>query len=589
MKPRNVLIICLITLAIMTPVFATGEGESDQPGQLAKSLPRNETLYVNGFLWGPPSNFNPLTSTSVFPVNYTFNYNLIYETLFMYNQLTGESEPFLGTEFKWLDETNLQVKLNSAAKFSDGENVTSEDVKYSYELSEKYAVPWASYAQYIDKITAPDDTTVVISVNKENKNPLFILESLNNIPIVPEHIWAKLEEENNNDFTQLTQIFNEEPVGSGPYKIMYYDDTRLVCIRNDNYWGVALFGKLPAPKYITHIIYKSNDAGTNAFRQHEVDVSQQFINQVWKLWENGEPYKTYFDDIPYYLPATFPHLTFNMTKEGLGEYSEIRKAIAMSINYSKIAEVAMSNYSSTVIPTLMLQAPSEQSLINESQLSSMLYTYDVDGANELLDSIGAKLGADGIRVLPDGTRMGPWEISCPYGWSDWNASLEIVAQCAKEIGIELRTNFPEYPTWFNDMKIGNFDIGMWMTTGPGISQPWNRAYDLLNSAGVPPMGEALTFNSNYGRYENSQINEILSEIPTETNKSKLKELYTELNKIYLEDLPHVSLMYRPGFFYTVYEGVWTGFPDAEDNQYNIPPSTFSAAFIKTLYHIRPVK
>ena len=47
-------------------------------------------------------------------------------------------------------------------------------------------------------------------------------------------------------------------------------------------------------------------------------------------------------------------------------------------------------------------------------------------------------------------------------------------------------------------------------------------------------------------------------------------MYTELNKIYLTDVPTVGLMYRPGLFYTVSEKVWTGFPVQGDGS-NIPP------------------
>jgi peptide/nickel transport system substrate-binding protein len=590
MKVRILLLTIVLVLATGIAGYAGGgqEGTTDSPDRMARALPRNETLYVNGFVWGPPTNFNPLTTNSVFPVNYVNNHNLIYERLFLYNQLTDKAEPLLGTKYTWPDPMTLKVELNTAARFSDGQKVTAKDVVYSYKLGERYATPWAAYSQYLKEVVADGDHTVIFRLNPEKQNPLYMLDSITKVPIMPEHIWAKIEADNNRDFAKMIQVFNENPIGSGAYKIMYYDDTRVVTIRDENYWGTALFGTLPAPKYIAHIIYKSNDAGTNAFRQKEVDVSQQFINQVWRLWDKGEPYKTYYDEIPYYMPALLPHITFNMDKPGIGDTPEVRQAIAMAINYAKIAEVAMSNYSAPVVHMLALQTPSELDLLDTDKLKSMNYSYDVAKANALLDSIGAKKGADGIRVLPNGTRLGPWDISCPYGWSDWNASLEIVAQSVREIGIEMRTNFPEYPVWLNDMQNGNFDIGMWNTTQPGLAQPWDRSQDLLSSINVPPIGEALTINHNYGRYKNNRADEILRLIPVETDKNKLRTLYTELNEIYLKDLPHIALMYRPSRFYTVYEGIWKGFPDEKSNPNNIPPASFYGAFLKTLYSIKPV-
>jgi peptide/nickel transport system substrate-binding protein len=577
MKGRKVFIFFTILIALC----AFGLSAADAP----KELPRNETLYINGLQWGPPANFNPLSTNAAFPVGYVNNYLLVYETLFMFNQLTGQSEPLLGKSFAWTDKLSLKVELNPAAKWNDGKDLNAADVVYSYMAAKRYALPWSAYMDYIDSVTAQGDSTVLIKLNPAKPNRLYALDSLNKVYIVPQHVWEPIESQDGKDITKISQEFNANPVGSGAYKVMFYDDTRIICQRDDNYWGKALFGKLPAPKYIAHMIYKSNDAGTNAFRQHEVDVSQQFINKVWDLWKKGEPYKTYLDKIPYYLPGGTPSITFNMTKKGLGDNVEVRRAIAMCIDYKKIAEVAMSNYSDQVVPGIILQTPSEKPLVDESAVKSLWYKQDAAAANKLLDSIGAMKGADGIRVLKDGTRLGPWDVSCPYGWSDWNASLEIVVQSAKKIGIDLRTKFPEFPVWYNDVKNGNFDICMWSTTNPGVAQPWDRARDKMDSTGVPPIGQPVVSNSNFGRYKNARADELIDKIPQETDQAKLKEMYTELDKIFLTDLPIVQLMYRPSLFYTVYEGVWKGLPDSKSNPSNVPPTPEMGSFIKALYNI----
>ena len=45
-----------------------------------------------------------------------------------------------------------------------------------------------------------------------------------------------------------------------------------------------MWGKLPAPKYLAHTIFKDNAAGSVALAQGEVDVSQQFNANVQVLW-----------------------------------------------------------------------------------------------------------------------------------------------------------------------------------------------------------------------------------------------------------------------------------------------------------------
>lgn len=566
-----------------TPDESTGKsteaaGGSDEPT-------RTNTLYVNGLIWGAPTNFNLLTSNSSFPVqgiSAGFHNFLIYEALFMYNQLTGELEPLLGKSYNWDDDYTVRVEMNTEARWNDGQPLTAEDVAYTYMLGKKYTVGWSSAMEYMTEVTAETPSTVVIKLDKDKYNRLNVINALPTISILPKHIWQPLEEKADNRIEELRKEFNPDPVGSGPYKIMFYDDTRITLERDDNYWGKTLFGKLPAPKFITHIIYKSNDAGSNAFRNGEVDISQQFIPKVWDLWKDGAPFKTYLADFPYFIPGTAPMITFNMEKEGLN-VPEVRRAIAMCIDYQKIGEVAMSGYTDPVEPGIVLNIESEKKYIDQEKVRSLMWTTDVDAANALLDSIGAKKGADGIRVLRDGTRLGPYELECPYGWSDWNAALEIVALSAKRIGIEMRTKFPEAPVWTNDRATGKFDIIM--ESGPSVNaaQPWDRARYMMKSEGVPPVGQTAYYN--YGRFRNDRADELITLIPQQKDEARLKDMYTELNRIYLENIPNIMLMYRPAAFYTVSEKVWKGFPDENNNPGSIPPSTFSGAFIRLLYEI----
>ncbi|AEJ61036.1 ABC-type transporter, periplasmic subunit [Spirochaeta thermophila DSM 6578] len=577
------LFLVFLLLTVIGTVWAEGGKETGSAG--VSSLPRKETLYVGGLQWGPPQNFNPLSTQASFPLNNGWRMPLLYETLFLYNQLDNSLEPHIGLSYEWVDDLTLRIQLRKGIHFNDGSPLTAEDVAYSYLLGEKYPVPWSATMTHIKEVVAADDYTVLIRMKPENPNRLYVLDSLGNVYVLPSDVWSEIEKKYDYDGTKIIQEFNAHPIASGPYKIAFYDDTRIVLERDDNYWGKAVFGKLPAPKYIAHLIYKSNEASSNAFRQGQIDVNQQFIPKVWTLWEKGAPFKTYLRKPPYYIPGSIPSLFFNMTKKGL-DVPEVRRALAMCIDYAKVVDVAMSGYSTIVRPGLMLPVYHEQELIDTRTLESVSYSFDVDAANALLDSIGAKPGPDGIRVLPDGTRLGPWEASCPYGWSDWNATLEIVAQSARKIGIEIRTKFPEFPVWLNDVQNGYFDIAMWLSTNPGMAQPWDRFRAFLDSRNLPPIGKPVTANYNYGRYKNERVNELLSLIPPVTDENTLRELYTELNLIFIRDLPQIPLMYRPSAFYTVYEGVWTGFPDEQNNPYNIPPTPISGAFVKALYYIQ---
>jgi peptide/nickel transport system substrate-binding protein len=180
------------------------------------------------------------------------------------------------------------------------------------------------------------------------------------------------------------------------------------------------------------------------------------------------------------------------------------------------------------------------------------------------------------------------QAECPQGWSDWNASLEVVAATGKELGMDIQTYFPIATTWTQDLQNGTFTIIMNSYGGVGISSPWSRFFGAMNDVGLPAKGTPNPIG-NYGRWHNARANEIIGQIPTQTDAAKLKALYTELNQIYLQEMPAAGLMYRPGTFHTVNETVWTGFPKMNDGTGVGPTLCIDGYGIKGLYNIKLLK
>lgn len=379
--------------------------------------------------------------------------------------------------------------------------------------------------------------------------------------------------------------------------VYYYDDTRIVCIRDDNYWGqdASMFGKLPAPKYFAHGIYSNNAAGDLAFQNGEVDVAQQFMASVWEIQdqmkdENGETLvHTYYNEKPYHLGYSMPSLVFNMNRDGLKDYA-VRKAIALSLDFESIATNAMSGYTQDIVPSLFNTYIYGQYLdeTNEEYMALRWDTTDLDGNREaakaLLDEAGyVDVDGDGMREMPDGSKI-EWKAECPMGWSDWNASLEILCESAKAIGLNIVTYFPEASVYTNDQQYGTFDILM-ASPQPGgsVANPWNWVYQILVTGA--PEGEYTP--RNYGRYSNPEIDALADEAAATTDMDTLIEIYTEIDTIYLSELPTVPLMYRPGNFHTTYAGYWTGWASADDGTNTPPYNLHDYAGLKELFMLEP--
>ena len=107
----------------------------------------------------------------------------------------------------------------------------------------------------------------------------------------------------------------------------------------------------------------------------------------------------------------------------------------------------MSSYSVPANSSVILPTGAEQKYYDQANVDKYGWTYDTDKAIEILEKdLGCKKGSDGIYVLPDGTRLGPWTAITPTGWSDWEAALQIVASSAKVVGIDIKTQSPQ-PRW----------------------------------------------------------------------------------------------------------------------------------------------
>ncbi len=568
-------------------------------------LPRNETLYFAGQQWGTVNSWNVIgvnqNNSMAIAGNASGYRTLMFETLYMYDPLSGKCFPLLADgDYKWNDDqTELSVKIKDAAKWSDGTDVTGEDVVRTFDIGVEIANgTGTTYGAYIDKIEADGkNITIYAAKTAEGKpvNPLFIVDFLTGTPIAQAAWIDKLYDRCGGDATAILNDPGDDVVWSGPYKKYFTDDQKVVLERDDNYWGqdASMWGSLPVPKYIAHTIYADNPAGQAALQAGEVDVCQQFISNVQDLWEkDGLPISTYYEDAPYGVCLTMPTAWYNMNLPVLAENAALRKAIALAVDYDSIIANAMTNQSpsfSDVPRSLMNPTDGEQALYDHDAVKDLQWAgNDIDGAIKLLDDAGlTDSDGDGYREYK-GEKISLNAV-CPNGWTDWQAAMEIVAAAGEKIGVEITTLYPEwdiYQTVFVDPSQTEYAIFMWSPEAASPSNPWHRVNQFLGSEYV---GVENNWSGNWGQYKNDEADKLIKQIPLTTDAAEIKDLYTQLTEIYLTEVPSFSLMYRPSVFHAVNESVWTNFPSADDGR-NIPPLDCTDGYgIAALYGLELVE
>ncbi len=594
MRIKKISAIPFMIIAFMILLGCTKKREKED----ITSFPRNQTLYISGFLWGPPSSFNPLHENPAFPMQ--GNVNLLYESMFGYNSLTGELEGILAKEYL-LEEDILTVYLNKNAKWHNGAPVTSEDVMFTFELHKKYNTPQHSHWEYISEMKAEGSHSVVFILNKKKYNPLVMKDIIAGTYILPKEVFKGIEDKAISEcksekgdtitpewgdvFEKICKIKNDKPVGSGPYTLYLYSDQKVVLKRFDDYWGNIIHdGRKPPPVYIVHPIYKSNDKGNLALQQGDCDLSVNFVPQIWNKFHKGVG--TWFKERPYYVPGTIPCMLMCLIKAPFNDVN-FRRAIAHAINYDQILDLSIYGYAPPLKPGLIMPYGSEKQYYNKDDAKEYGVSYNPEKAREILKNSGYRWDSDSMLIGLDGKKIGLLYATCPSGWTDWESVIRIFVSGLRSIGIDVREKFMEYPVWWKELINGNFSFTMYTPHAwQSSSLPWIRLQVVMSSDDWAPLGQPMW--NNQGRYKDSIADSLLTVLPKLTDDKQIKETYKLLNIKFMKELPVIPLMYRPWFFYEFSTVHWTNFPTNE-NPYSPPQCLIVGAGIKGLWEIKSVK
>lgn len=599
----------VLVLAALGAVLA-GCGRSRRAGG-EEDFPRGATFYMGGPQWGEPSSFNPLASSPDWPVKTPCT--LLYQSALLYNPETGQLAPLLAKSYRQLPGA-IELTIDERARFSDGMPVTADDIKYSLDLGKRYqGTPQGPLWAYLKEVAigaaegvlagdpssaARDPNKVTIVLNPEDNNPLVVLEGLQDLRMLPRHVIEPLLQSVGNDLTEFLKLrFDTNPVVSGPYTLHSYSSEKIALVRRDDYWGNVAFhdGQLPAPKFIVHPVYKSNDHYSVALQQGRLDSSSAFMPRIWLKKKKGV--RSWFDEAPFFLATSVPMMFINVGHAPLDDVA-LRRAMALSINYDDIRELAVSGYSEPLRPGLILPFGHEARYFSKADADRYgASRYDPDAARKLLLEAGYQPSFDRDGALLEtrdksGNKVPTVYIKSPTGWTDWEAIVRIVVRSMRAVGIDARERFVDAAVFWQATSTGDFDLIMKTPKPPpSPSQPWSRMESVLTSKGWVPQGEKMYKNE--GRFNSPKqagyiprIDELLRSIPTLPEGPELVAAYRELNVLFMQNQPTLPLVYRANAFYQINTKHWSGFPFA-DNPYLPPAQIGEQLGTDALWHLIP--
>ncbi len=255
---------------------------------------------------------------------------------YLYDTLMQSSEdeiaamyPLIAKKVK-ISNSGLQISflLNEKAKFSDGRQVTADDVVFSFNILRDHGHPSykVSY-QDVEKVQKISKYQVkfILKNNKNKKLPLIIAS----LPILPRHYY------HNREFDETTA---DIPVGSGPYKISEVDMGKMIKYqRNDDYWAKNLAVNVGRYNFqeIQYDYYLDDKIMIEAFKAGNFDVRQENVARNWAnsynidKVKNGEIIKR---QIKHGLPSAMQSFVLNLRNKQFTDI-HLRKALNYAFNF----------------------------------------------------------------------------------------------------------------------------------------------------------------------------------------------------------------------------------------------------------------
>jgi len=426
----------------------------------------------------------------------------------------AEAVPTLENGGVQLNPMRVTYELRPDLKWSDGQPLTSEDVKFTWQAIvnpnfKRGGFNFGEGYDLIEKVDTPDPRTAILTFkgNYAAYNGMFRA-------LLPKHV---LDGKDIN-----TDPFNRVPVSNGPMRVKEWISGQYSQMERNPFYRVA--GR-PYLDGLTMKFLTATNTRINQLQTGEV----QYINQV--PWDRMEEIAQFPGvAIQSLVVNSWEHLDFNFRNPTLQDLA-VRQAFAMGIDKKSIAEKVLQGKvpvaDNVVTPLSWAHNPNVTK-----------WEYNVEKARQTLENAGWKAGSGGVREK-GGQRL---SFDCvTYAGDALRERVQQVIQAQmREVGIELRIqNYPPN-TFFEQVNDGKFDIKIhrWISSAePGFAS-------FFASDRMPPRGLNNVF------WDNAEISKVFDEADREVDQNKRKELLFRAQDILARELPTIPLFYRPNVIAT---------------------------------------
>jgi peptide/nickel transport system substrate-binding protein len=418
--------------------------------------------------------------TNVFQNESIWPAEQIMESLYTVDKDGKTLIPWLATSYKKsADGKTYTFTLRDGVKFSNGQPMTSADVKFSIDDARKQSKGWGYIDAPIKNITTPDPQTVVMHL-KYKWAPFLADIALFSNGIIPKDFGGK----NRKDFYK-------EPVGTGPF--MW--DSRVVgktvtFKKNPHYWQE---GK-PYLDKVTWSYVTDDNQRELQLRGNQVQVDEfPPFNSIAKLEKTPDVTMTLF-------PSTrTDYMIMNHNVKPLADV-HVRRALSYAIDRAAIVKSVLFGHGQPANSFMPPQVPFYDKNAPGIQ-------YDMAKAKAELAQSAFPKGFDVEMLLGSGDQVS-------------NQIGQILQQAVKPLGINIKFKTEDQSTAFADEQAMKYELGFSYWT-MDIADPDELVTFAVDSKG----GGAHSF---FTDWNDQSVVDLSHQAQRNTDPAKRQELYSQI-------------------------------------------------------------
>ncbi|SIN69042.1 ABC transporter substrate-binding protein [Agromyces cerinus] len=503
------------------------------------------------------NNFNPFAVDTA--VHATFG--VIYEPLFFFNQLSADAPVGLvGDSYEYSEDgRTLTVTIKPDLKWSDGEDLTADDVAFTFGYGSNKSEQFVS-------AEATDATTVVLTYTE----PQFTSASLTlgSTYIIPEHIWADID-----DFMAET---NPEPVGSGPYVLKSFSDAAYTVEANELFRDGA-----PAVTEVQYLGLDSNQSSQDLLTTGKIDWVGQFIANPDAVTGEGDITTLNLQQDPTTITTC---ANADLGCEGAQTDPAVRQAINVAIDRATIADKAFAGLAGESSPSFTLQ-PRDEQWLSDPELATSPQEANAAEAGAILEAAGYTKDADGF--YGKGGTAFEIDLFSPDGWTDYNDAAKLISEQAAEAGIRINARTVSDAEYWTPIQSGDFQMALYGLTQSLVADPYSNYHEYFAGTSTAKVGETPLVGQNYARYSNPAVDAAVLAAGATQDVATKQAAYATIQAEIARDLPYIPVVLNASqsFFNTE---KFSGWP-SEGDLYAAPLPYLAVANAVVLSHLTPAK